>query len=462
MDKPQILVVDDDVFFRTFCSDVLRAQGYEVTVVSTGSEALERAQKGGVALILADIYMSGMTGLELLETVKAQNPALDVVIMTGYASIETAIQALKRGAADYLRKPFAAEELSAVVESTLVQRRLYQENEQLKNQLRLYGISRSFASVDDPVRVLDLGLEALLHVASVREGVCLLSGAGMRFMELVHHRGLGADASQAIRDGFVARGLKHLQTLARVETVASARLKRILGDGSASGYREALLVPLMDRGVLTGAYVLLRDRDGERFSAEEMENARFIGRQVDLSYDSARRIQEARNLAFVDPLTDLYNARYLDIALEKRIAEAKTLGTSFSVLFLDLDYFKDVNDRYGHLTGGKVLIEASRILKANVREEDYVIRYGGDEFTLVLPATDRSGAREVAERIRRSLKDHVFLGREGKSVRLTASIGVATFPDDAQSREELIDQADRAMYRGKEATRDVVYLAGRS
>jgi DNA-binding NtrC family response regulator len=124
MDKPAVLVVDDDAFFRTFCSDVLRAQGYEVRAASTGREALEVLGSNGFSLVLADIYMPELTGLELLETVKARAPSVDVVIMTGYASVETAIRALKRGAADYLRKPFAAEELAAVVEGTLARRQL--------------------------------------------------------------------------------------------------------------------------------------------------------------------------------------------------------------------------------------------------------------------------------------------------------------------------------------------------
>jgi diguanylate cyclase (GGDEF)-like protein len=164
-------------------------------------------------------------------------------------------------------------------------------------------------------------------------------------------------------------------------------------------------------------------------------------------------------MAFVDSLTDLYNGRYLDTVLDKNIAEADRLETPFSLLFLDLDYFKEVNDAYGHLTGGKVLIEISRILTSKVRDGDVVIRYGGDEFTVVLPRTDSPEARDVAERIRRAIKEHVFLGREGGSIRLTASIGVATYPNDAKTREDLLDQADRAMYRGKEATRDTVYAA---
>lgn len=457
MSEPTILVVDDDAFFRTFCSEVLRGAGYAVQTADSGREALEACSREPISLILADIYMPELTGLALLESVKAQNPSVDVIIMTGYASIDTAVQALKRGAADYLRKPFAAEELTAVVEATLAQRRLYRENVHLKRQLQLYEVSRAFASMDDPNRVLDLGLEALLHASGCRRGLCLCSHSELQFMSLMHQRGMEPETAVSAREAFVTRGLRHLRGLDRVQVLGKARLSRILDSDEEA--REAMLVPLRHRQTLEGAFLLLRDREGGRFTSEDEGHVRFLGLQLEISYESARRVQDARQLAYVDSLTDLYNARYLDSTLDKSIAEAERLRSTFSVLFLDLDYFKQVNDAYGHLTGGKVLIEVSRILMANVRDEDTVIRYGGDEFTVVLPHTSSLGAREVAERIRRAIKEHPFLGREGHAIRLTASIGVATYPDDAKSREELIDQADRAMYRGKEATRDAVYAA---
>lgn len=459
MPKPSILVVDDDAFFRTFCSEVLRSEGYEVRIASSANEALEELGRQTLDMILADIYMPEVTGLELLESVKAQSPSVDVIIMTGYASIDTAVQALKRGAADYLRKPFAAQELTAVVDATIAQRRLYRENERLRKQLELYEISRSFASLEEPVRVLDLGLEALLSVTRTASGLCLHSGSGLQFMALLHRKGLKADRASELREALVKRGLQYLRGLEHAQVLPRAKLRKIFGEAADPDVGEALLVPLLHRGSAEGAFVLLRRSGGPRFDAEDSRNAMFVGRQVDLSYESAQRIQEARQLAFIDSLTDLYNARYLETALDRNIAEANRMDSCFSVLFLDLDYFKEVNDAYGHLTGGQVLIEVSRVLRAHVREEDIVIRYGGDEFTIVLPRSDSRGAQEVAERIRRAIKEHIFLGREGRSIRITASIGLATFPDDAKSREELLDQADRAMYRGKETTRDAVYTA---
>jgi diguanylate cyclase (GGDEF)-like protein len=457
MSNSTILVVDDDAFFRTFCSEVLRGEGHTVYATGSGAEAMELLASTRASLVLADIYMPEMSGLELLESIKARSPSVDVVIMTGYASIDTAVQALKSGAADYLRKPFAAEELTAVVASTLAQRRLYQENERLKLQLELYEMTRSFSSLEAPYRVLELGLGALCRVCECDCGVYLHSGDELQYMALLHHLGMEEATAEAARDALITKGLRLLRHSDDVAPVGRARLHRILGDIGGDALRDALLVPLQPAGASIGMFVLFRDGDGRRFHAQDLDTARFLGRQIELSYMNARRVQDARQLAYIDSLTDLYNARYLDKALEEHIQQADTTEGRFSVLFLDLDGFKVVNDRHGHLTGGKTLIEVSRVLKASVRDEDTVIRYGGDEFTVLLPRTDAVGGREAADRICEAVRRHVFLGREGLDIRLTTSVGVATYPDDAGTREALLEQADQAMYRNKETTKDAVY-----
>jgi diguanylate cyclase (GGDEF)-like protein len=129
------------------------------------------------------------------------------------------------------------------------------------------------------------------------------------------------------------------------------------------------------------------------------------------------------------------------------------------VLFLDLDYFKRVNDLHGHQVGSQLLKEVGRVLRRCVRDDDIVVRYGGDEFTVVLKATDLTTAKQIAERIRTMLAGHFFLGREGLNVLITACIGVSAYPIHAQSMEELIFLSDRAMYKGKNSTRNLVITA---
>ena len=130
-----------------------------------------------------------------------------------------------------------------------------------------------------------------------------------------------------------------------------------------------------------------------------------------------------------------------------------------SLIFLDLDHFKLVNDQHGHLMGSQLLREVADVLRRGVRDVDIVARYGGDEFIVILPETKLADAAYVAERLRVAMNDHVFLVAEGYSAHLTASFGVASFPETCATEQELIRLADQAMYRVKNRTRNGVYLA---
>lgn len=175
--------------------------------------------------------------------------------------------------------------------------------------------------------------------------------------------------------------------------------------------------------------------------------------------DNALTIRRAEALSVTDDLTRLYNSRYLNQVLRRETKRASRSGRPLSLLFIDLDGFKQVNDRHGHLAGSKALVEASVLIRGCARETDVVGRFGGDEFSLVLPDTGREGAVAVAERIRERIRLFTFLASEGQDMRLTASIGVCTLPDAAGSAEELLRAADMAMYRVKAAGKDGISVA---
>lgn len=162
---------------------------------------------------------------------------------------------------------------------------------------------------------------------------------------------------------------------------------------------------------------------------------------------SRRKIEQ---MTFVDALTNVYNYRYLDRRLDEEIRIAKRFGTTLSVVYMDMDGFKRVNDECGHKAGNVVLSELGAILRVGARTTDLVGRMGGDEFLLILPNTNRDEAQIVSERLRKRIEARVFDfdGRKVDYVR--ASMGVATFPYDTQDKESLITAADRAMYRAKQ------------
>jgi diguanylate cyclase (GGDEF)-like protein len=217
---------------------------------------------------------------------------------------------------------------------------------------------------------------------------------------------------------------------------------------------RAACLTVTEEGDLVGAVAVLCD---EELTHAVAESAAFLCRHLGIALRNLGRLTQVETLAYLDDLTHLYNARYLEVALGREIAG----GRPFTVLFLDLDHFKNVNDTHGHLSGSRLLVEVARVLRACVRDEDVVVRYGGDEYCVLLVGIDSGGGLKVAERIRRAIEDHRFLSREGARVRVTASIGLASFPEHASERAEILDLADRAMYRGKRTTRNVVYMASK-
>jgi two-component system cell cycle response regulator len=167
---------------------------------------------------------------------------------------------------------------------------------------------------------------------------------------------------------------------------------------------------------------------------------------------------QAQRLSFLDDLTSLYNQKYMGHVLENEIHRAQRERSKFSVLFMDVDYFKSVNDTRGHWVGSRLLVEVGRVVRNCIRKSDYAFRYGGDEFVVVLPATDATQAIVAAERIRAVVEKTEFL-IEGEPVRLTLSIGLATYPDHAKTYKDIIKMADEAMYCGKNKSRNIVFVA---
>jgi diguanylate cyclase (GGDEF)-like protein len=178
-----------------------------------------------------------------------------------------------------------------------------------------------------------------------------------------------------------------------------------------------------------------------------------------VALDNALLLKRAEALSVIDDLTRLFNYRYLHQSLRREIKRSSRHDRPISLIFLDLDGFKEVNDTYGHLAGSKALVEVGGVLKEGSRETDVVARFGGDEFAIVLPETGLAGAMATAARLRERLISSRFLTSDGMSVRLTASIGVATLPDVAGTAEELLRAADKAMYRVKASGKDGIEAA---
>jgi len=222
--------------------------------------------------------------------------------------------------------------------------------------------------------------------------------------------------------------------------------------------RSVLCAPLVSRGRTLGVVQVINRRRG-RFTRADLDLLLTLVEPCAIALENAILFQRAEQLTITDDLTKLFNSRYMNLYIGREIKRCKRHGIPLSVIFLDLDGFKGINDQYGHLAGSATLTEVGSILTRCVRESDILARYGGDEFVAVLPETPAAGAMVIAERIRKSIETHPFLKPQGLQARLSASIGIASYPDHALTPEGLVQKADQAMYRVKERNKNGVELA---
>lgn len=251
------------------------------------------------------------------------------------------------------------------------------------------------------------------------------------------------------------------------ETSALRRLSREALDNTRTVQgkhaRGALLaVPLMSGESVYGVIEVVRTGKNTRsFSRSDTELLEALAIPIASALSNVGRIARAERLSITDDLTKLHNARYLRQYLVSELNRAQRYNLPVAVMFLDLDNFKRVNDQHGHLVGSHVLIELAGVVHNTVRGTDVVARYGGDEFVVVLPYSHAAQAAAVAERIREKVESHVFTGGRDLELHLTASFGVAAFPEHAGSPQQLIGCADTAMYQAKATSKNCVCVATR-
>jgi len=448
----RILVVEDDSFFREVFQELLREEGYAVEAAASGAEALEKLSREEYHVVVTDLVMQGISGLDLLSRVKQHDPAIEVILVTGHANVETAIYALKNGARDYLVKPINHDEFKHTVALCIEQRRMLDENLELKRLVNLFQASQSIANCLELDRIYTLVVDALAKEIGVNRGIGYFPEGDELALKVM--KGFDPLIGEKV-------GTSLYPCLSRQEDnpgIITVRPdEELLKAQGIEDICQAMFLYVRSKNQLQGVVILFSEPGNEFRQDINQRNLHFLLDQSSLAFDNAARYAMARNLVNIDELTGLFNYRYLETALDREIKRTERYTSNLSIIFMDLDYFKNVNDSYGHLIGSKVLKEVGTLLKRMTREVDFVFRYGGDEFTIILVETGISGAAIVAERIRKTIEAHEFLVNEGYRIKLTACLGYACYPDDTKSKTELLELSDQAMYHGKLSGKNAVY-----
>lgn len=222
-----------------------------------------------------------------------------------------------------------------------------------------------------------------------------------------------------------------------------------------------LCAPLKIRDRVLGVIELINSVGERSFNDDDLPLLGAVADFAAIAIDNARNYRRVSELVVTDDLTGLHNARHFHELLEYELDRCRRYKSQVSLLFFDLDHFKGVNDRFGHLVGSRMIAEVGHLVKRHIRSSDRAARYGGDEYVIVLPNTGKQGAMAVANNLLDHLREHPFMTDSNERIAITASFGVATFPDDSIDRTTLIRAADSAMYEAKEAGRDgVKYFSG--
>lgn len=223
--------------------------------------------------------------------------------------------------------------------------------------------------------------------------------------------------------------------------------------------QSIVAVPVLFRENCLGVIELINCVGPDGFHQKDLKLLEALADFAAIAIENARHVKKIHELTIKDDCTSLYNARHMDFILETEIYRSQRYSFEFSIVFIDLDHFKQVNDTHGHLMGSRLLGEIGDVLKGSCRMIDMAFRYGGDEFVIVLPQTSKDNAIAVAKRLHEVIRDTVWLKTAGLNVHITPSVGVASYPLDSKTKVGLLHLADEAMYLVKNTSRDNVAAA---
>ncbi len=493
--RPQVLIAEDSPTVRSVLKETLEGQNLDLTITENGLDALKHALSHPVDLMILDIDMPIMRGLQVCRFIK-EHPGLrviPVVMLTARGSSVDRFWGEQSGADEYLTKPFQPEELRRVVEAMLA--RAFGEGGTRSPAVE--EARRKLIGQDPLVLAAELYEKKLLETTMFQQlGQISREGRDLKstvegILRLVSSFTQPAAAAMVVTRPHESKLYLHLHQSVTKKFALSVREKclevmeePLLGEDTGepadttAPVRTSEIILLNESGapwrstqhehdvhtlfsvqggsgnLIRLMFALAADKP-DAFTEEETALVDRLMAQAFAVVELAVHNDQMRNQAIRDGLTNLFNHRHFQEEFDKEFQRAKRYNHHLTVIMLDIDHFKKINDNHGHPAGDEVLQNVSKILRKTVRDIDFVARYGGEEFVVMLPQTDMENAHIVAERIRRNVESHRFYVGNPDPLKVTVSVGMMGTPHPATtSRLDLLAQADEALYYSKQHGRN--------
>ncbi len=451
----RILVIDDTASNRKLFKHKLEQKYYQVELAASGHEALKILEKETIDLIILDVMMPIMDGFEVCKKIRS-NPKTSltpIIMATALRDSENRIKGLKCGADDFLCKPIDDTSLFARIRSLLRLKMIMDEWILRDNAAKKFSLE---GRQEPPMADVKSG-NASIYIFENNQADEKLLQEILRSEKNIVSR---LNSSEELIETVKTQDIDILIISLEVTDIDALKLCSKLRSDNHSRYLPILITAEQTN---SERLALALDLGVNDYIIKPIEPSEVIARARTLI--KRKRFQEklkenyetSLSLALTDSLTGIYNRRYLLNHLEHKIEAALTTDKPLSVMVLDIDHFKKINDTYGHDAGDQVLIELTQRIEKNIRNIDIVARLGGEEFVIVVPDLNPEQALDMANRLRRVIAEEVFtFTKKDLQISVTVSIGVATTCKATQSQDQLLKHADLALYEAKENGRNIV------
>ncbi len=469
--NPRLLLATEDTALARTLSWVLKENGYDVVTATSGPQLIERLDQEEYDLFVFDIGDADPTAIERLTRLRTDRRYTDVplLIMSEPSFDASLLDTLNLGAADVVQRPYRVRELLSRIKAHLrVGRELNKARAAARSRTELVAILKEVMATSEPSEIYQIMVRRVANGLRIARCSVVLAvpgdteGTVVAAFENPTLRDLRVELSKYPE---IARALEQGSTVMVSDVEVDPLYQAVRGawapEHSSLRTRSVIAVPFAIKGRIAGVFFLRTTTDDPPLNELDLGFAEQVIESSVMALEKAYDMETARlgepslrELADTDPLTGCANRRVLDQRLREELDRARRYDQVVTVVMIDVDDFKRINDTHGHLVGDRVLKQLALLLRRELRTMDFLARYGGEEFVIVLPETGGTGARLFVDRVLRRVQQFEF-GADGSPITVTASAGLATFPDDrAIDDETLLKLADENLYKAKRAGRN--------
>jgi diguanylate cyclase (GGDEF)-like protein len=462
----QILIYDPDRLRLATLAQNIQDFGLRWIAIVDSESIKTEIKKKKIDLLILDA-----TAIKLMDQIKKLDTNIPVIIVADKKTKIDNEKIIQIGIEGLILRPYRIDFLRNLVKKSIKKRKEIISN--LKTVVSLKQKIREMETLNEVVQAINSSLEpkeilqtimektadlikaegwSVLLLDNARRELVFKAAAGKAGQKLI---GMRLKVGQGVA-GWVAR---YGQSLIVPDVTKDPRFYSGVDKKTKFKTESILCVPMRSRDKIIGVVEVVNKVGGEPFTQDDLEIFENLVAHITIALENAKMYQKMEEATQIDDLTKLYNIRYCNQYLDNFLISRKGKHGLISLIFLDIDFFKLVDDNFGHLVGSETLRVLGERLIRVVRDGDIVVRYGGDEYIVILPNTDKKTAAVVAERIRKEVSKEPFYAFENKKFHISVTLGIATYPKDAKTRDELIGKADKAMYQGKLTGRNKVVLA---